>query len=283
MTSIPTLRGRAASPVRPGLVVKSVLLGQTPLATGELVFEAAIVELHGAYKELVRQENDLRPRARRLKPMTAYSFKTLFKFAQLLNLVELVREEPMQFPPPGGNLLQIRKPNGEPYVVVSVRRVFKLTAIGAEDEKSWTNLCRAWIDKWPAPQAAEYLPPTMPGRPRREEVVEEPKVTTFTPYKWKARFSATNLTSLIEHLEMLSELGVDSPGVTDELTLLSGRVAGWIIEAEESYDEVKSIGYTAEMERFQGIIAGLTALREALLDHNISGSVAILAELVSGS
>ena len=37
MTSPVTLRGRAATPVRPGLVVKSVLMGVTPLATGELV------------------------------------------------------------------------------------------------------------------------------------------------------------------------------------------------------------------------------------------------------
>jgi len=185
MTTPVTLRGRAATPIRPGLVTKSVLMGETPLATGELVHEAAITDLHRAYMELIKRENTVRPRAKRLRGMTYASFLKLFKFSQLLNLVELVREEPMQFPPPGGPLISARKPNGI-HGVVSVRRVFKLTGIGAEDEKSWTNLCKAWIEGWSAPQKAEYLPPPYVPRPRVRVPVEEvpPEEVPIKPYVW---------------------------------------------------------------------------------------------------
>ena len=175
------LRGRAASPVRPGLVTKQVLLGVIPLATGELVEEASISDLHNAYKEQIRRENALRPRAKRLRGMTSYSFKTFFKFAQLLGLVELVREEPMQLPPPGGPLYSIRVTD-KPRVVVSTRRIFKISPLGREDEKSWTNLAKAWTEGWTAPQKAEYIAP-LP----REEVeprVREEVVTEVVPIKW---------------------------------------------------------------------------------------------------
>lgn len=283
MTTPVTLRGRAATPVRPGLVAKSVLLGETPLATGEFVYEAAITDLHNAYRELVRRENALRPRAKRLKPMTMQSFKTLFKFAQLLGLVELVREEPMQFPPPGGNLLSIRRPNGEfnARVVISTRRIFKLTPVGTEDEKSWTNLCKAWIEQWPAPQRAEYLPPVYVGRPPREKPPVEKALLEFVPYKWQVTYNQRNIRAFIDYLEGLSELGVDAPGVVDELSRLSGKVSGWIVEAGESLDEVKSIGYISEMRRFEGIIQALTVVREALMDYDIPRATSNLEELLT--
>lgn len=281
----PTLRGRAATPVRPGLVIKSVLMSVTPLATGEFVQEAAMTDLHNAYKELIRRENTLRPRAKYLTPMTQFSFKTLFKFAQLLNLVELVREEPMQFPPPGGNLLSIRRPDGElsARVVISTRRIFKISAIGAEDEKSWTNLNKAWREQWPAPQKAEYLPPVFAGRPPREEppeIVEEVE-PSFTPYKWKDTYNERNIISLADYLSTLDELGAPDSEVQNELLRLSGKIGGWIVEADESLDEVKAITFVSEIIRFQGIISTLTIVREALMDYDIPRAISSLAGLLS--
>ena len=273
-----TLRGRAATPVRPGLVTKSVLLGETPLATGELVQEAAITDLHSAYKELVHRENTLRPRAKRLKPMTKFSFKTLFKFAQLLGLVELVREEPMQFPPPGGPLYSLRKTDGI-HVVTSTRRVFKITPLGAEDEKSWTNLCKAWIEGWPAPQKAEYLPPVY--KPRAPRAVKPPVVVppVFAPYKWQELYSPKNLKAFAGYLETLMTVGVDIPGVPEELSRLAGKISGWIIEVDEAIDDARAIHYTQEVHRLEGILGGLSTVKEALLDHDLVDASSKLLEL----
>ncbi len=257
MTTSVTLRGRAATPVRPGLVTKSVLMGVTPLATGELVHEAAITDLHSAYKELIKGENAARVKAKRLRGMTYPSFLKLFKFAQLLNLVELVREEPMQFPPPGGNLISARKPDGI-HAVVSVRRIFKLTPIGMEDERSWTNLCKAWIEGWPAPQKAVYLPPVYTPRPYKErppkEALPSPEVVGFTPYVWREPFGPETLSALAEHIRTLDLLGIEFRGVSVEVSKRTSKVSGWYVEADEGYDEVKAIGYTSEIRRFENIV-----------------------------
>lgn len=274
-----TLRGRAATPVRPGLVTKSVLMGETPLATGELVTEAAITDLHNAYKELVHRENALRPRVKRLKPMTMFSFKTLFKFAQLLGLVELVREEPMQFPPPGGPLYSVRKADDEVRAVISTRRVFKITPLGTEDEKSWTNLCKAWIEGWPAPQKAEYLPPVYKPRPPRVVLPPEEVPPVFVPYVWRDLYSPRNLRAFARYLETLEAVGIDTPGVPEELSRLAGRIGGWIMEVNEALDDARAIHYAEEVHRLEGILGGLKVLREALLDHNLGASVSKLLEL----
>ncbi len=279
MTTPVTLRGRAATPVRPGLVTKSVLSGDTPLATGELVHEAAITDLHSAYQELIKRENTLRPRAKRLRGMTYPSFLKLFKFAQLLKLVELVREEPMQFPPPGGDLISARKPNGI-HAVISVRRIFKLTGVGAEDERSWTNLCRAWIENWPAPAKAEYLPPVYVPRPPRPKKPPEAALG-FTPYEWQEPFSPESLGALAEHLRVLESLGIDFPGVAAEVSRLTGKISGWIVEAGEALDEVRPIGYASEIARFERIASILIVVRESLMDHNLGRAAERVEELAS--
>ena len=284
MTTSVTLRGRAATPVRPGLVTKSVLMGVTPLATGELVHEAAITDLHSAYKELIKGENAARVKAKRLRGMTYPSFLKLFKFAQLLNLVELVREEPMQFPPPGGNLISARKPDGI-HAVVSVRRIFKLTPIGMEDERSWTNLCKAWIEGWAAPQKAVYLPPVYTPRPYKErppkEALPSPEVAGFTPYVWREPFGPETLSALAEHIRTLDSLGIKFPGVSVEVSKLTSKVSGWYVEADEAYDEVKAIGFTSEIRRFENIVSHLGVAREALADHDLVRAASSLEELAS--
>ncbi len=278
-----TLRGRAATPVRPGLVTKSVLMGETPLATGELVNEAAITDLHSAYQALVKNENTVRLKAKRLRGMTYPSFLKLFKFAQLLNLVELVREEPMQYPPPSGSLISARKPNGI-HAVVSVRRIFRLTSIGAEDERSWTNLCKAWIEGWSAPAKAEYLPPVYVPRerlpkPPKEEPPEA--VPEFTPYVWVAEPSTTQFESLAAHLRILDSLGLESLGVAGEVSKLTHNINGWIVVIDEGLDDAKAIQHYTAIRELEVWLSHVTTVREALLDQDIHRAIEGLEGLMS--
>lgn len=270
------LRGRAATPVRPGLVVKEVLLGRIPLATGELVRECSISDLHRIYKELIRRENALRPKHKRLRGMTAFSFKTLFKFSQLLGLVELVEELPMEYPPPGGPLYSIRKPDGV-HVVVSTRRIFKLTTIGEQDERSWTNLCTAWREHWPAPTKIEYVPPYIPP----EKVPKPPEVPVeLLPYKWEPKPTVPRFKSLLKHLGNLKAIGADEPEVIAEVDRLSMLVGDWIVEAEDHLDDAKAIFHTANITKFTLWAKQLTAVSEELRDGNLDGAIGALKKLV---
>ncbi len=273
-----TPRGRGATPVRPGLVTKGVLLGQIPLATGELVTEAAINDLHSSYKELIKRENALRPKARRLRGMTAQSFKTLFKFAQLLNLVELVREEPALFPPPGGPLYSIRKPDGV-HVVVSTRRVFKLTAVGKEDERSWSNLCRAWREGWSAPEKIEYAPPYVPPpKPPVVPPVEVPEV--FVPYKWMPTPSTARFKTLLAHLETMGAIGAAEPEIAAEIDRLSMLVSDWVMEIGDALDDARAINNVRAIRRLEPQFKSITALTEALMDGDLRRAIASLRKLV---
>ena len=273
-----TARGRGATPVRPGLVTKGVLLGEIPLATGELVTEAAITDLHSSYKELIKRENTLRPKARRLRGMTYRSFLTLFKFAQLLNLVELVREEPMLFPPPGGPLYSVRKPDGAE-AVISQRRVFRLTAVGTEDERSWTNLCRAWIEQWPAPEKIEYAPSYVPPpKPPVAPPVAVPEV--FAPYKWMPTPSTARFKTLLTHLETMEAIGAAEPEIAAEIDRLSMLVSDWVMEIGDALDDARAINNTRAIRRLEPQFKSITALTEALMDGDLRRAITSLRELV---
>lgn len=284
------LRGRAASPVRPGIITKAVLMQKIPLVSGELVTEAAITDLHSAYKACVKRENVLRPKANKLRGMTYRSYLTLFKFAQLLNLVELVREEPMEYPPPGGNLYSIRttgKPDGvhSVHAVISTRRVFKITPVGIEDERAWTNLCRAWIDNWPIPskveEPLEYVPPIeKPPVKRRppKEVVGVPAIK-FTPYEWRSEPATANFIDLARHLRTLAELGIESPGVAEEIIGLIRKLSSWYQLAEEGKEDAESIGHTSAARQLTDWMVEITNTREALLNQDMNKAVNILESM----
>lgn len=137
------IKGRGAQSTHPGLTIKSVLMGQIPLRTGELVTEASINDIHNAYQELVYRENTRREKPRKLRGMRYYSFTALFRLARYLGLVELVREDPMLYPPPHGHLYSTRK-NARIHVVISTRSIYKLTDQGKMAEESWRNLHKAW-------------------------------------------------------------------------------------------------------------------------------------------
>lgn len=139
-----TLRGRAGQPLHPGHSIKAVLSAEIPLTTGKYVAEAAITDIHSVYKLLTKQENLTRPKGKKLRGMTYYSFLTLFRFARCLGLVEEVREEPMLRE---GKLLSIRVEPDGPRVVKSKRIIYRLTPAGIEEEDAWSNLCEAWKTK----------------------------------------------------------------------------------------------------------------------------------------
>lgn len=178
-------RGRAISPIRPGILIKRVLMGEFPLSTGAHVTEAAITDIHSAYRDFVNQVNQTRARDRQLKPMNHSSFYTLFKFVRLLGLVELVREEPMLSPPPTGSLfiIRVRKepPPTRASAIRAVRRIFKLTEVGMQDERAWLDLTRAWKENFSIPQAVEHFPTleelvaSSTEREREKEVEREEK------------------------------------------------------------------------------------------------------------
>lgn len=143
------LRGRAATPIRPGLTIKKVLWGRLQLATGEYVTEASISDIHRVYRRLIYEENQLRKREHRLRGMNIHSFTTLFKFARYLGLVEFVRNDNRLFDY-GGNLYRVENGTGL-HIVEGNRKIFRLSDKGQADHTSWFDLRRAW-QEWRSTQ-----------------------------------------------------------------------------------------------------------------------------------
>jgi len=139
-----TLRGRAAQSLRPGHTIKAVLSSEIPLTTDKFVKEASITDIHSVYKLLVKQENSIRSKDKKLRGMNYDSFLTLFRFARYLGLVEEVREEPMLRE---AKLLSIRVEPSGPHIVESKRIIYKLTPKGVEEENAWSNLHGTWKAK----------------------------------------------------------------------------------------------------------------------------------------
>jgi len=279
---MPQGRGRALSPIRPGLVIKGVLMGKIPLLpTGEIVREACMSDLSHTYSELIKMENQSRPKSKRLRGMTWHSFATYFKFIQLLGLVEFVREEPMKFPPPGGDLLSIRIIEGTPTVVVSMRRIFRLSSIGEKDERSWTNPCRAWMEKWPAPQpityALPYTPPVVAPPLKVEKVKPEKK--PWVPFKRTARASVRQLDFLVKHLEKLADAGIKAPGVKREVDRLASMLVDWGVEAEDDIVKAKK-GRKPKAAKYYEALYGLCQeLEKAFIAQDIKGASKIVERM----
>lgn len=237
------------------------------------------MDLHKTYKDLVSRENSVRPRDRQLNGMTYCSFIKVMKFAQLLDLVELVREEPMLFPPPADRLYRINlTPKGDPEVVLSRRRVFKLSNVGAADEKCWTNLCRAWIEMWPRPQKIAYAPPYVPPV-EAPPVIEKPVVRKeWSAFKKVSRYSAHQTARLGKHVEKLSLEGI-TPRVKAELERLGGMVADWAVEAED--DAIKADkGKKPEVVGFyRKLLKLLNSLEMAFLDAKLEDIKTLIKEI----
>lgn len=276
-----TLRGRAAFPIHPGKIVKLTLLGRIPLVTGELVEEAAITDIFGAYKGEVARVNELRPREKRIHGMRYSSFYTMFRFSRLLGLVQLVREEPMLFPPPGEPLLRIEKREGKAEVQVSTRKIFKLTETGALDEKSWSDLTRAWKEQWPRPQPlfVVYAEVPLPAPPKPKVKLPPKPPIGFTPYEWHESPSVARFKSLLAHMRTLHASGLEFPGVREEVDRLSMLIGDWSMAEEDDLEEAQAIGHRKAIERHELRIPLLEKLLEALDDRDLETAISALEDL----
>lgn len=281
------MRGRAASPIRVGFIIKKTLMGEVPLRdTGEYVSEAAITDIFGAYKGEVERVNALREKPKHIRGMRYRSFFTAFRFAQLLGLVEYIRDEPMRFPPPAGDLLRIEKPNVSFHIVKSTRKIFRLSVLGQQDEKCWSDLTRAWKEGWSPGEKVEYIPPTqvppVPPVPPKPAPPKKPVVppTEFKPYKWLLTPTKARFRSLLSHLYELEALGLEVPEVKDEIHLLSMRLGDWILDAEDNLETAKSIGAVAEISKYEGWIKWLNVVATALAEWNIGTAIEAMEELV---
>ncbi len=285
---MPRYVGRAAQKLRPGLMIKEVLLGQRPLLTGELVSEAAIVDLFNVYRYAVKQENSLRPADEQIRGCTYASFLKLFKFAQLLRLVEFIREEPMIYPPSEKHLYTVRvraTPTGKKFsAIISTRRIFRLTDIGVDDEKSWSNLCKAWIEGWTAPQPLEEpipmkgtLPKKKTRRKKVKEVAEEPVV--IREYKLPPEPIPENINSLLAYLEELQTIGMDNKEVASSVARISDNLYNWVSEADDRREDSVSIGFAAAAKQWEDIRDRLRTIADTLDVGNLDGAIDLLREL----
>jgi len=148
------IRGRAASPIRPGLFIREQLLME-----GEL----NPAELHSRLRQLAREVNQRRPRSRRIRAPTWASFYRYLKHLQYFFLVEPTgRTEPVLLAPEA--LLHI-----EGREVVPARRAFyRLTGTGRAEppHEAFENPVGLWKEMG--------YPPTPVMVPRRERVPPVP-------------------------------------------------------------------------------------------------------------
>lgn len=298
-----TLKGRAASPVRSGILIKRILGGEWPLTTGELASEAAITDIHASYKMFVDDINQLRPKKFHLKPMNHSSFYTLFKFVRLLGLVEFVREEPMVSPPPTGTLYMIERVAADRVKAVpSARRIFRLSAKGMEDEHSWTDLRRAWMEHWPAPAKADYFP-TIAEMKAMGEIVEKPKkvkvkvevpvarrgrppkVEEIAPdapipsFKWTKSPSKRQYALLLDHLVDLQKLDQTRTDVRKYTATMETRVGDWAVEVEDDLAVAKDVGKVAQIDKLTSELSLLNRLFENILDRDLVSAIETAREL----
>lgn len=276
---MPRLRGRAAQPLRPGFIAKAVLSGDIPLTTGEPVKEAAITDVHSVYRFLTKQENLVRPRDKKLRGMSYRSFATLFRFAYLLGLVERVREEPMLFPPPGGGLLSIRKPNGA-HIVEAKRIIYRLTSVGVQDELAWSNLCKAWIEHWPVPQKAEeVVPPVIPPPVAKPPRVVKPPLEV-EKLKWVEVPSIAQFKRLLKHLKGLQAIGIEDVGAREEVDRLSMRIGGWDIWVDDSLEDAKAAKHAQKIGKFTLWKKFIVEVMEGLMDEDLPRAIRGLERLI---
>lgn len=245
------IRGRAASPVRPGFLIKSLLSGEIPNEDGERVTESAIVDIHHVYKAAVREAGMLR--SKHYKPMVYSSFVCLFRFAEKLGLVELVRSEPMLYPPPHGHLYTTRRHDGA-HIQTSTRNVYRLTELGKQDELSWSNLTRAYLEHWLAPQKL---------------IVPIPTVAP-TKYKFSSTPSSIQLTAFMNFLISMKNTGIDQ----SLLRQLSEQVGDWSIYFE---DRLKT---SNDKDKYRHLRDDANRLSDELFEYNIDAAIATARDMV---
>jgi hypothetical protein len=258
-------------------------MGKIPLDTGEYVTEAAITDIFKAYKSELGRVNDLRPRDKHIRGMRYSSFYTMFRFAILKGLVEMLREEEAAYNrkkiiTPENTLFRVEKIGDKPHIIISTRKVYKLSDVGYEDEKCWSDLTNAWKLNWGVGQKLDYELPTLTEEELEEEEEEEEKkikaakpipkdkkpagFTSIRP-KWRDILTVKRGNDLISHLKILHSLGVNFPGVAKESDTISSLLADWIIDVE---DRMKSSKKHDDIIKYQAWIDALNRASEELAE-----------------
>jgi len=186
-----------------------------------------------------------------------------------------------------------------------MRRIFKLTAIGTEDERSWLDLTNAWKEQWSAPEKvahfptlAEALAPPLPVVEKPEEIVEKvekkagrPKKAEPIPgvplpeapipsFKWTTTPSRRQYTLLLDHLVDLQRLDQTRPDVIAHISSMETRVGDWTVEVEYRRDIAKEEGKLEEATRLTQESVLLSSLFESIIDEDLDRAVEAVRELV---
>jgi len=256
-------RGRGATPIRPGYIIKDILSGKQPLLnpssgqSGLLVDEACATDMHNTYQQLIYSENHLRPRTRWLRGMTVESFAKLTRFARLLGLVEFVHEEPMFFPPVTGSFYRVEMEvvksgphRGErrPIAVISTRKMLRITTLGKTEGRAWGDLRRAWQEDWRLGITGEErvipfkpeAPPTTPVAevPKPEIPVKQPAhkpaagQKPWSSIKLSEHLTVTQVKKLRSHLQNLAKIGLHDEAVAREIEHIGYSLGDWDAELE---------------------------------------------------
>lgn len=265
-------RGRASSAIRPGILIKYVLMGQVPLIVGgkeQTVTEASIADLYSTYREYVNRENQLRKKDKKISHMVYNSFVHFFKYARYLGLVELVRQEDMLFPPEGGNLYRIEKTGDKVTGVISKRRIFRLTQLGYEEDRAWTNLCTAYKEQWTMPVKQELPIPVISER-RRIPVIS-----------WADTPSVVQYNKMLDYLRLLNTMDTTSQEVKQAVIELKNPLADWSVELSYRKDMAEQRGRKAQAQAYIPQIEKLDAAVDAAERADINTIISKLSELTA--
>jgi hypothetical protein len=232
----------------------------------------------------------------------------MFYFAQLLKLVELVREEPMLFPPPHGSLYNvIRSPDtGRIRAMHTMRRIFRLSSIGKEDEKSWCNLTRAWKEQWSAPQKMDIMPSTditvieklvptgkelkipkekVEGkRGRKKKVITAPveiqPEATIPAFEWEIKPSQKQYGRLLKHLGEIDKLDQTREDVIKHIDDLTTRIGDWAVGIDDALEDAKTANNTRLIGRLSAERKLVNDVYEGFIDRELGRAIKALSKLI---
>jgi len=266
-------RGRAASPIRPGLFIREQLLEE----------ELNPAEIHSRLRQLVRDVNQQRLRTQRIRPPTWASFYRYFRHLVYFFLVEPTgRTEPVLIAPEA--LLHISGGN----VVVARRAFYRLTSGGRREppHQAFVNPVGLWKEigypptfvEVPSEEAlptAPLVPPEVP--PEEVPVIAPRRRRPATAERLKAEANAF-LPEILRHMELISQHQPDRPGLDDLIT----RMGAHYDRVEEAYSRSRGprreelLELRDTLERTE---AYFTALDDALDAEDWEGALQALAQV----
>ena len=142
--------------VRPGAVIRDVLMGRIPVENalpGQV--GATPSDLYRTYIALVKEANEDDARGTKQRGMSRHSFTGLLYQAKRLNLLVAEREEPATGLPsevraPLLNINGVRTsapvPIGDRQVVEARRLYYAIGGDGADTSPAWNNIAQAYME-----------------------------------------------------------------------------------------------------------------------------------------